>query len=174
VLPWLSVWSKVQMICIWLLWSSWCYCHPIISCFIKIQIGLTFLVPAYSDCTEKEAIKCPARQFHLVHCMVTLQQVSFLLISIALTMYPIVSCWKASWPTQHKVQTLDCVHHTPWWKWSQQCLPVKRNQNNACQCMLATTQHLLSTEINNSKVQKRSLKQTIQKSFNKRMLYKHV
>jgi len=23
----------VQMICIW---SSWCHCHPIISCFIKI------------------------------------------------------------------------------------------------------------------------------------------
>ena len=25
VLAWLSVWSVVQMICIW---SSWCYCHP--------------------------------------------------------------------------------------------------------------------------------------------------
>jgi len=24
VLVWLSVWSEVQMICIW---SSWCYCH---------------------------------------------------------------------------------------------------------------------------------------------------
>jgi len=43
VLAWLSVWSKLQMICIW---SSWCHCHPIISCFIiKIQIGLTFLMP---------------------------------------------------------------------------------------------------------------------------------
>jgi len=41
---WLSVWSKVQMICIW---TSWCHCYPIISCFIKIQNGLTFLVPAY-------------------------------------------------------------------------------------------------------------------------------
>jgi len=36
VLAWLSVWSKVQMICIW---SSWWDCHPIISCFITIQIG---------------------------------------------------------------------------------------------------------------------------------------
>jgi len=36
---WLSVWSEVQMICTW---SSWC--HLIISCFIKIQTGLTFLV----------------------------------------------------------------------------------------------------------------------------------
>jgi len=36
MLVWLSVWSEVQMICIW---SSWCYCHPVISCFIKIQNG---------------------------------------------------------------------------------------------------------------------------------------
>jgi len=32
-------------------------CHPIISYFIKIQIGLTFLVLAYSDCPGKEAVK---------------------------------------------------------------------------------------------------------------------
>jgi len=37
-LAWLSVWSKVQMICIS---SSWCHCHPTISCFTKIQTGLT-------------------------------------------------------------------------------------------------------------------------------------
>jgi len=55
VLAWLSVWSEVQMICIR---SSWCLCHPIISCFIiKIQNGLTFLVLAYPGCPEKEAIK---------------------------------------------------------------------------------------------------------------------
>jgi len=29
VLAWLSVWSEVQMICIL---SSWCHCHPVISC----------------------------------------------------------------------------------------------------------------------------------------------
>jgi len=39
VLAWLSVWSNVQMICIW---SSWCHCHPIISCSSKIQNGLPF------------------------------------------------------------------------------------------------------------------------------------
>jgi len=39
------------------IWFSWCQCHPIISCFIKIQIGLTFLVPAYSGCPGKEAVK---------------------------------------------------------------------------------------------------------------------
>jgi len=50
MLAWLSVCSVVQMICIW---SSWCHCHPIISCFVKIQIGLTFLVPSYQGCPEK-------------------------------------------------------------------------------------------------------------------------
>ena len=39
VLAWLSVWSEVQMICIW---SSWCHCHPIIFCCSKIQNGLPF------------------------------------------------------------------------------------------------------------------------------------
>ena len=39
VRAWLSVWSVLQMICIW---SSWCHCHPIISCFSKIQNGLPF------------------------------------------------------------------------------------------------------------------------------------
>jgi len=53
-LAWLSVWSVVQMICIW---SSWCNCHPIISCVIKIQSGLTFLVSAYPGCAGKMAVK---------------------------------------------------------------------------------------------------------------------
>jgi len=35
----LSVWSEVQMICIW---PSWCDCHPITSCSSKIQNGLPF------------------------------------------------------------------------------------------------------------------------------------
>jgi len=34
-----SVWSKVQIICIR---SSWCHCHPIISCSSKIQNDLPF------------------------------------------------------------------------------------------------------------------------------------
>ena len=52
VLAWLPVWSKVQMICIWFSW-----CHLIIYCFIRIQMCLTFLVPAYRGCPGKEAIK---------------------------------------------------------------------------------------------------------------------
>ena len=54
VLAWLSVWSEVQIIC---MWSSWCHCHSIVSCFIKIQIGLTFLVPTYPGCPGKEAVR---------------------------------------------------------------------------------------------------------------------
>jgi len=40
VLAWLSVWSEVQMICIWL---TWFHCHPILSWFFKIQIGFILL-----------------------------------------------------------------------------------------------------------------------------------
>jgi len=54
--------GEVQIIC---MWSSWCYCHPIISCFIKIQNSLTCLVPAYPDCAWKEAVK----QVSLVVCL---------------------------------------------------------------------------------------------------------
>ena len=54
VLAWLSVWSKVQMIC---RWSVWCHCHSIVSCFMKIEIGWTFLVLTYPGCPWKEAVK---------------------------------------------------------------------------------------------------------------------
>jgi len=54
VLAWLSVWSEVQMLC---MWSSWCHCHPIISCLIKLQSGSTFLVPAYPGFSGKKAVK---------------------------------------------------------------------------------------------------------------------
>ena len=44
--------------CKWFcIWSSCCHCHPVISCFIKIQIALTFLVLAYPGCPGKEAVK---------------------------------------------------------------------------------------------------------------------
>jgi len=54
VLAWLSVWTKLVND---LQWSSGYHCHPIVSCFIKIQIGLTFLMPAYPGCPGKEAVK---------------------------------------------------------------------------------------------------------------------
>jgi len=55
VTAWLSVCSEVQMT--YILLSSWCHCHPIICCFIKIQTGLTFLVLAYPGRPGKETIK---------------------------------------------------------------------------------------------------------------------
>jgi len=39
--------ERVHMVYIW---SGWCHFHPIVSCFVKIQTGLTFLVPAYPGC----------------------------------------------------------------------------------------------------------------------------
>jgi len=54
VLAWLSVWSKVQMICIL---SSRCHCYLIICYFITIQIGFTFLVLSYAGCPGKEAVE---------------------------------------------------------------------------------------------------------------------
>jgi len=51
VLAWLSVWSKVQT-CIWLM--------PLpltVSCFSKIQIGFTFLVPAHPGSPGQRAVK---------------------------------------------------------------------------------------------------------------------
>jgi len=53
VLAWLSVWSKVQMISIW---SSWCHCHPIMFCTIKIQNGFTFYLSG-AGCPGKEGAK---------------------------------------------------------------------------------------------------------------------
>jgi len=53
VLAWLSVWSKVQT-CIW---PSWCHCHSLVSCFSKIQICFTFLVPAHLGSPGQRAVK---------------------------------------------------------------------------------------------------------------------
>ena len=39
------------------MWSSWCRCHPISSCFNKIQNWIIFLVLAYLDCPGKKTIK---------------------------------------------------------------------------------------------------------------------
>jgi len=53
VLLWLSVWSKVQLICIW---CSWCHCHPVILCFIKIQNSSGFLVLTYLVVLKKRLL----------------------------------------------------------------------------------------------------------------------
>ena len=38
------------------IWSGSRHCHLIVSCFIKFQTGLTFLVPAYHGCPEKRPL----------------------------------------------------------------------------------------------------------------------
>jgi len=41
VLAWLSVWSKLHMIC---LWSSWCHCRRAICCLIKVLNGCSIFL----------------------------------------------------------------------------------------------------------------------------------
>ena len=54
VLAWLSVWTKVQT-CIR---PSGFHCHALaVSCFIKIDIGFTFLVPAHPGSPGQRAVK---------------------------------------------------------------------------------------------------------------------
>ena len=53
VLAWLSAWSKVQTCTR----PSWCHCHSTVSCFSKIQIGFTFLVPAHLGSPGQRADK---------------------------------------------------------------------------------------------------------------------
>jgi len=53
VLAWLSVWSEVQT-CIM---AQLMPLPPTVSCFIKIQIGFTFLVPAHLGSPGQRAVK---------------------------------------------------------------------------------------------------------------------
>ena len=94
MLAWLSVWNEVQMIC---MWSNWCHCHPIISCSIKIQMGLTYLVPSYPGCPGQEALK----------------QMS---VCMSVTRYSKPATWSLTPP-----QTVDRTALMPcslWWKQS--------------------------------------------------------
>ena len=50
-----TVWNEVQMICIWSMQLMPLPPHYFL--LIKIQIGLTFLVPAHQGCCGKEVIK---------------------------------------------------------------------------------------------------------------------
>jgi len=53
-MAWFSVWSEVQMICIW---SSWCKCHPIISCSSEIQNDLPFWYRLTQVVLDKRLLK---------------------------------------------------------------------------------------------------------------------
>jgi len=100
VLVWLSVWSEVQIICVW---SSWCHGHPVISCFIKIQIGLTFLVPACPGCPGKEAVNGVSICLHASSAAV--------MPSLKVAVFPASS-----------VYCSRCVHLSQvWWMSSRRC-----------------------------------------------------
>jgi len=65
VLAWLSVCSEVPLICVW---SSWCHCYPIISCFIRIWIGLPFFDASIpTGCRGKEAVRCVSVLWVMCH-----------------------------------------------------------------------------------------------------------
>jgi len=51
------------MICIW---SSWCYCHPIISCFSKIQNGLAIWCRLTQVVLEKRPLNVCVCAFHQI------------------------------------------------------------------------------------------------------------
>jgi len=53
VLAWLSVWSKMLMIC---MWSSWWHYHPIISCFIKTRLVWPFCCRLIQVVLEKRPL----------------------------------------------------------------------------------------------------------------------
>jgi len=80
VLAWLSVWSKVQMICIW---SSCCHCHPIISCSSKIQNGLPFWCQLTQVVLEKRPLNGCSVVVAKAHCPARYQ--------------PVRAAWLGSW-----------------------------------------------------------------------------
>jgi len=66
VLAWLSVWSEVQT-CIW---PSWCHLPLTVSCFSKIQIGFTFLVPAHLGSPGKGSLNVCVCVCYAIHVCV--------------------------------------------------------------------------------------------------------
>ena len=68
--------SAARCKCIWSSWWQW-HCHPIISCFAKIQNGLTFLWPGprqtYSGCPENRPLNGALSAAHYYHPLLILQ-----------------------------------------------------------------------------------------------------
>ena len=75
--------------------SSWYHCHPIASCFIKTQIRLTFLVPAYPG--------CPGIRGHWMGiCLPTTNHLWYLTLQCTLTML-------ARWLEGHQACKKTCL-----------------------------------------------------------------
>jgi len=99
VLAWLSVWREVQTICIW---SSWCHCHPIISCFIKIQNGSTFWCHLTQVVVEKRLLNGRSSSSMFIFLLRKCIQV-FIYVANSILYY---CCWQILLPTQ--------TFHTHW------------------------------------------------------------
>ena len=87
-------------------------CHPIIFCFIKIQIGLTFLVPAYPSCPEKPLNGC---------------------LSVDDLWCPLVG-WMFSCVCRVPSKTFDASSKTPW---KQKRSDIVRNETKSPKCRKA-------------------------------------
>jgi len=98
---WLGYLSGVR--CIWFAWSSWCHCYPIISCVIRVQNHLTFLVLAYPGCPGKEATKRGFIVTKKLKCHVTLlsQPVSLFVCSIGHGLNSVKNCKRCFLETEH-------------------------------------------------------------------------
>jgi len=95
---WLGVRKSICPVKDWVIicmWASRCHCHPIVSCFVKIQIGLTFLVPGYPRYPAKEAVSVG-----IVSCKLIVNCKSYIetLASVSLEILPPFCC--NSW-SQH-------------------------------------------------------------------------
>ena len=95
VLAWLSVWSKVQT-CIR---PSWCHMAQLMplpltaSCFSKIQIGFTFLVPAQPGSPGKGPLNVCA---YSLQCLITTYYYSYSIadgIHIIAELHVCQFCW---------------------------------------------------------------------------------
>jgi len=62
VMAWLSVWSKVQMICIW---SSWCHCHQSYVALLKSRMVLPFSY-RFTKVVLEKAIKQVSTSFTVI------------------------------------------------------------------------------------------------------------
>ena len=89
VLVWLSDWSEVQITCIW---SSWCHCHPTISCCSKIQNGLPFWCRPTQVVLEKRPLnRCSSSSSVRDNCVL---QPWFQQIQLQYSVYFLtVICW---------------------------------------------------------------------------------
>ena len=140
VLAWLYVWSEVHMTYIF---SSWCHCDPTISCFIKIQIGSTFLVPTYPGCPGKRQLN---------GCLsIALVMILYLFFVCRTNCTGKQSCWKICcwavtliWPACEGLS----VPLMTWWsychrQWWMLFLSINRQEDTNITALLLITWNLL-------------------------------